>query len=937
MEAGLPTIIIKGPEYDNYQTVGSPTISSKNASGFSTSNYLILPERFNPGSNPWEICLRFSFTSNTEWDTIIGCDTDFAHGLHICLINNKVKLEATSNNSSWNICAVQGTTTLSTDTFYYFKVVFTGTQYVGYLSTDGETWNTEFTVNSSLTISVTKTQFLGAQTFFESTHYLHGTLDLSKSYIKINNSLWWTPYVTMIRNFSVVGSPTVAGATVSNFSASNRLKTSLNIPSNFTNLRMLFRVKYATGNGNQLVMWPIRTINNKCGLWDTVGRVGTETLTDGAEYWIKIDSTQTEARVYHRACVAGETREQAEAATDWTYDSTSVNVPAILPSGTKTRVIGTNDSSEYYSEYWKGHIYLKDSLVRADGVVVWSPLDTTKASIKVLNTTDNFENVTAGQTLGYKNDLHMNSEEEIVGCKTGTTPEGEIGDTVISTTRLFLDQNKEAIRNEKIGLSVSRASDTFHYVKVGNPTVSYEGLASNFSTSDYLVCGEIPYDDLSTIQTKFKLTASSSNKRYIIGTTIIDKTSEAGLKSGIYVGVNSNNHLVLNNSDGASWETEAEGTTELQLNTWYYIKITKSSSDLALTLSSTGESYTTEATLATTKSSINLFTIGAPLGGREEAFVDGVVDLTGTTSSITGFLRTVGYYRIDAGSGYSDETQGYVVNNSILLKYLQDVIVSSESYLNNTAYGSLNCIGSTLTSPSKTTTSTFAPNDTSFILGSVDMPSSYNTFDMLFKVTFRSYPTYQVGASADILTQHEPQFFKISNGTTLTCYNKTEGDLASSATLTTNKQYWIRCYSDGTTYTVSYKLFVTNETETNVDFNNFTVAATSSHPEYMIPSSPFILYLGRNGDSAYSSQYWGGRIYLSNNYIKVNGERIWSIFDNTIPKAAYLQLIKPSESTTDLKLSRAVTATAASMDSVCTPVYLSVWSIIDGTYSKIIM
>lgn len=180
----------------NVTVTGSPTITNGVVSGFSASNYLKLPNIFNPSSaSNWEMVFKFKITSaNDGWVNIFGNgdSTDRTSGVHIFYdSNNKIRLECcTSGASSWNICNLTGTTLMELNTDYWVKVEFTGSAYNCYLSTDGSTFNLETSSSSTTKIGATVTQCIG-NSLSHSAKYHLGSIDLSQSYIKTNGSIWW--------------------------------------------------------------------------------------------------------------------------------------------------------------------------------------------------------------------------------------------------------------------------------------------------------------------------------------------------------------------------------------------------------------------------------------------------------------------------------------------------------------------------------------------------------------------------------------------------------------------------------------------------------------------------------------------------------------------------------------------------------------------------
>lgn len=177
----------------NASIVGSPTIVDGVASGFDASNYLTLPEVFNPKSNPWEFVVKIKTpTAFSTYNCVWGTIGTFKDGLQF--VGNKIYLYLSSNGSSWDITgtSLASTVTFNTDTTYYFKTYFTGTEYrVDYKTENGEYINC-IKLSSSTPIFSTTSHYMGLGTNRGNTAWLgDGSIDLTQSYIKINGKDWW--------------------------------------------------------------------------------------------------------------------------------------------------------------------------------------------------------------------------------------------------------------------------------------------------------------------------------------------------------------------------------------------------------------------------------------------------------------------------------------------------------------------------------------------------------------------------------------------------------------------------------------------------------------------------------------------------------------------------------------------------------------------------
>lgn len=207
----------------NFKISGELAVSDENvASNFTNSNFIILQDIFNPGSNPWEMVFKVKTGSSLpttpgRWfvgsGDIAGGSSGYTgsgdyQGVAFGLGDNSstITFYLSSNGSSWNIASyATGTTTLQTNSWYYFKLEFTGTAYNSYISTDGENWSIEKTITSSTPIFVSAYPLCIGGNFYSPANPASwtGSIDLSESYIKINNQMWWQPEFTQGQKITV--------------------------------------------------------------------------------------------------------------------------------------------------------------------------------------------------------------------------------------------------------------------------------------------------------------------------------------------------------------------------------------------------------------------------------------------------------------------------------------------------------------------------------------------------------------------------------------------------------------------------------------------------------------------------------------------------------------------------------------------------------------
>lgn len=187
------TQIIGNP--NSYFIRGTLTEDNKVYSGFSESNYLVLPIVFAPGNNSWEWFFKFKYVANSSNSQVL-----FSQGVsYACSIgiatSGQVKLTLSNSSSNYNMLSATGTTVLTNGNTYYVSVVFTGSSYNVYLSEDGENWINEINYSSTTSIIPRGDVWtIGANINNNSSAFypFKGEIDLKESYITIGTNSWFS-------------------------------------------------------------------------------------------------------------------------------------------------------------------------------------------------------------------------------------------------------------------------------------------------------------------------------------------------------------------------------------------------------------------------------------------------------------------------------------------------------------------------------------------------------------------------------------------------------------------------------------------------------------------------------------------------------------------------------------------------------------------------
>lgn len=197
--------------YDNYTIVGSPTVNTSTGvvSGFSASNYLTLPLSLNPADKPWEVRLKFMTSNDVNssqglFQTIKAYSDAGQYGIIVMIYQGKLDLSISVDGTSW-LFDTSGTHTLSSNTLYWVKFGWTGSEYYLDYSTDGINYVRDVTENSTNpAYSSSNYTLLGIYSWISKDSF-RGTIYLSETYIKVNNSLWWNPRGIQITEDTLTG------------------------------------------------------------------------------------------------------------------------------------------------------------------------------------------------------------------------------------------------------------------------------------------------------------------------------------------------------------------------------------------------------------------------------------------------------------------------------------------------------------------------------------------------------------------------------------------------------------------------------------------------------------------------------------------------------------------------------------------------------------
>lgn len=328
-----------------YATIkGTLTENDGVFSGFSASNYLALQQPFKLNADTVaEICFKAKAQSIITGMAVIG--TTGSYGL---LLNFTSKLFLyLGDGTSWNILnGASGTTELSLDTDYWFKIIFNKGTVSVLVSVDGVNYITDIT--RTITLAQEYTYYINYGIGRLTTAYFRGSIDLTNSYIKLGSTKY---NLQAVVGYTIVGSPTIVDGVVSGFSSANYLE--INVPSGiiYTNIELGFKFKttdrtksqrclFNTGNfyiiqASNIVS--VNVMNKNTNNWQSYSG-GQITNNEWWWYKIKIDYT-TKKLVIERTKDGINFTKFAEISDVPIHDTRTLNTNGVF--------FGNSDGSQY--------------------------------------------------------------------------------------------------------------------------------------------------------------------------------------------------------------------------------------------------------------------------------------------------------------------------------------------------------------------------------------------------------------------------------------------------------------------------------------------------------------------------------------------------------------------------------------------------------------
>lgn len=671
--------------YNNYNVVGSPNVNKETgvASGFSSTSYLQLPEAFNPGNNPWEMIIKIRTGSDLQtWQEIfhssVAPNDSGRYGVSILIYSGNFELDISIDGSSW-IGTDRGTFVLSEYTNYWLKVGWNSNEYYLEYSTNGVDYIRDITYTSSNHLPSLTNSWIGIYRNDNYAYPMLGTIDLSESEIKMNGNLWWSPMSTE--------DEWIANKSIYDYSTIGSYADILDFTKSYIGVNDSEYHKYANP---KVCLMPIN---------------GGETVTEYVQNGNLVGNV-----IFNK--YTGELNNFST--------SNYVTLPAIFdPSNNSWEMIfkfnsgtiGTSKGIFAIDTYYSLVLGFKNKLciwTSSDGSS-WSSPDMDDNGLTTLsNNTDYYVKATySNNTLTvylstdkttWTTEYTQNISLAAVSSNFSKLGLYRAGGSPLDTGSIDLKECQIRINDQIWWNGIESTTELGHQymtlfhlpnncTMIGNISIDPYGVVSGFSNNDYIEVenntdfGTNDYE----IICKFRI----SNSIYDKSETII-RTEQ-----GFILGIQNNgdtghtNKFYSNSYYDGGWKTYTRGTSNLSLNTWYYVKVTRINGVRNVYLSTDKINWNLESTTSDNHyySSAKHLIFGNNLSGSND-LTDGEIDLGECTIVLNGNIILDGkkytwlpgclYNYIDDGSAHSFD----VYYDS---QYTQPILVNSgQSYANGT-------------------------------------------------------------------------------------------------------------------------------------------------------------------------------------------------------------------------------------------------------------
>lgn len=172
-------------KFPNATIFGQPTIQDGQVSNFSTSNYLQFPFLVDFAGRPWQIDCAFTTGADVSQQHNIF---DSAFGLAFAFANGHFVMALSTNGTSWNLGAPEGTHAIVPLTTYYVRIAWDGSRYTLAFSTDKENYTTDISVTSDASL-YPRQIIIGKD--LANLHVFNGSINMNHAMLTISGKVVW--------------------------------------------------------------------------------------------------------------------------------------------------------------------------------------------------------------------------------------------------------------------------------------------------------------------------------------------------------------------------------------------------------------------------------------------------------------------------------------------------------------------------------------------------------------------------------------------------------------------------------------------------------------------------------------------------------------------------------------------------------------------------
>jgi len=671
----------------NYTLIGDINYNKKTGiiNNFSQDNYIHI-QNILPEFNTFEMQIVFDYSRlpSTNATRLIGKNSqDIQCGLVLGINSgNGLTLWTSSNGNEWT-ASTSSSYGVSINTKTYLKIIFENSTYTVLVSTDKINWTTYITLNDN--------KFIQSQPFDIGSYlnnYLLGNIYINECYIKLDGALWWDPFYL---------NEWLTNKSYYTYNVNTDYSDTLDFSESYIGVAQNQYHKYVNqhvclmpiNGGETVTSYELNgtkfgniIFNENTGILSNFYQTNSVHLNQTLDFtksWEMQFKFTTSDDVASRQKLNGSIDN-----VDLTFPTLEFNTWTGDPKF--TICLSSNGEAWDITDNAAGNLIIQPNTIywvkfgwnETDYYVEYS-LDgiTYTRDITLSNSTPVY--ITTN-LMGIGNDLYQNGYSipflgtiDLKECKI------IVDNNVVWTgTNVITKLNQYPITNKVLSSNIT---------VYGNPTIRKNLILTNPNNSNYLILNNVNINTNNyEACVKFKLTGFYGNGEYKYAALMMGDCFDMEIRK-----TGNDNPILLYTNGNDQWESTINGTFELSLNTWYWMKIVKENDIKTLYYSLDGKTWILDGTIADTYSyTMNQLYIGGAPSWSSDSFLVGSIDLKETYIKINSIevpiLNNIIYsYLPGCLYNYADEGNEHNFDVYYDQNYTQPVLVSTgEEYFNGT-------------------------------------------------------------------------------------------------------------------------------------------------------------------------------------------------------------------------------------------------------------